>query len=52
MKLKDGVKKGLKLLAIYFIAILCMLMMADRVERLNEQERMEKVTEIGMKIDK
>lgn len=52
MKLKNVMKKGLKLLAIYFIAIICMLMMADRVERLNEKERMEKVTEIGMKIDK
>lgn len=52
MKLKSFVKKGLTLAAIYFVAIIIMLMMAERVERLNELERMEKEAEISMKISK
>ena len=41
MKLKNVVKKGLKLIAIYYIAMICVLLMAERVERLNELEKME-----------
>lgn len=52
MKLKNIVKKGLRLATIYFIAILCMLLMAERVERLNEQERYEREIAIAEKIDK
>ena len=41
MKLKNFVKKGLKLNAIYSLAMICVLLMAERVERLNELEKME-----------
>ena len=41
MKLKNVVKKGLKLIAFYSIAMICVLLMAERVERLNELEKME-----------
>lgn len=41
MKLKNVVKKGLKLIAIYSLAMICVLLMAERVERLNELEKME-----------
>lgn len=52
MKLKSFIKKGLTLTAIYFVAIIIILMMAERVERLNELERMKKETEISMKFSK
>ena len=41
MKLKKGIKRGLKLIAIYFVAMICVLLMAERVERLNEIEKLE-----------
>ncbi len=41
MKLKKGIKKGLKLIAIYSVAMICVLLMAERVERLNEIEKLE-----------
>lgn len=52
MKFKNGVKKGLKLLAVYFLAMLLVLMMAEKVERLNEIEKMEREANVAVKIDK
>ncbi len=52
MKLKKKVKNILKVVGIYVIAMVCVLMMAERVERLNEIERSKNEVSISVKIDK
>ena len=41
MKLKEGVRKALNLILVYVIAGALIFAMSERVERLNEQERLE-----------
>ena len=52
MKLKDGVRKVLNLVLVYVIAGALIFAMSERVERLNEQERLEKQCNVAVKIDK
>lgn len=52
MRLKMLFKRGLIVAVIYTLAILCILMMADHVERLEEKERLESKQNIAIKIDK
>ena len=52
MKLKDGVRKVLNLVLVYVIAGALIFAMSERVERLNEQERLEKGYNVAVKIDK
>lgn len=52
MKLKDVIKKGIRLLAIYSVAMVVVLLMAERVEHLNEIERMEREVNVAVKINK
>ncbi len=52
MKMKDGVRKVLNLVLVYVIAGALIFAMSERVERLNEQERLEKQCNVAVKIDK
>ena len=52
MKLKEGVRKVLNLVLVYVIAGALIFAMSERVERLNEQERLEKQCNVAVKIDK
>ena len=52
MKLKDGVRKVLNVALIYIIAGALILVMSERVERFNEQERLEKECNVAVKITK
>lgn len=52
MKLKRTVKKGLTLIGVYFLAMMCVLMMAERVERLEEKEKTQIECNVAVKIDK
>ena len=52
MKMKDGVRKVLNLVLVYVIAGIVIFAMSERVERLNEQERLEKQCNVAVKIDK
>jgi hypothetical protein len=52
MKMKDGVRKVLNLVLVYVIAGALIFAMSERVERLNEQERLEKQCNFAVKIDK
>lgn len=51
-KLKRVFMRGLALVAVYAFAIICVLMMADRVERLEEKERLQNECNVAVKIDK
>ena len=52
MKLKEGVRKVLNLVLVYAIAGSLIFAMSERVERLNEQERLEKEYNLAVKITK
>lgn len=52
MKLKEGVRKGLNLVLVYVIAGALIFAISERVERLNEQERLEKECNVAIKITK
>ena len=52
MKMKDGVRKTLRLVLVYIVAGIVIFAMSERVERLNEQERLEKQCNVAVKIDK
>ncbi|MBO5121521.1 MAG: hypothetical protein J6C28_07565 [Bacilli bacterium] len=52
MKLKEGVRKALNLILVYVIAGVLIFAMSERVERLNEQERLEKECNVAVKITK
>ena len=52
MKLKEGVRKALNLILVYVIAGTLIFAMSERVERLNEQERLEKECNVAIKITK
>ena len=52
MKLKMIFKKGLVIATIYFFAMVMVLMMAERVERLEEKETQEKEYTVAVKIDR
>ena len=52
MKLKRVIKKGLVLVVVYSCAMFCVLMMAEKVERLEEKEKLQKQCNIAIKIEK
>ena len=52
MKLKERVRKALNLILVYVIAGALIFAMSERVERLNEQERLEKECNVAVKITK
>ena len=52
MKLKEGGRKALNLILVYVIAGALIFAMSERVERLNEQERLEKECNVAVKITK
>ena len=52
MKLKMIFKKGLVIATIYFFAMVMVLMMAERVERLEEKSKLEKDYNVAVNIDK
>ena len=52
MKIKKVVKKGLVLAAIYACAMLCVLLMAEKVERLEEKEKQQQEYNVAIKINK
>lgn len=52
MKLKEGVRKVLNLALVYIIAGALIFAMSERVERLNEQDRLEKECNVAVKITK
>lgn len=52
MKKKDALRKVLNLVLVYVIAGIVIFAMSERVERLNEQERLEKQCNVAVKIDK
>ena len=52
MKLKNIVKKGIAIICVYGFAMLCVLMMAERVERLDAQVKLRAECNVAMKIEK
>ena len=52
MKLKSGVRKALNLVLVYVIAGLVIFAMSERVERLNEQERLKLESNLAININK
>ncbi len=52
MKLKDSVRKALTLILIYVIAGIGIFAMSQRVERLNEEERLQKECNVVVKNSK
>ena len=52
MKLKEGVRKFLTLVLIYVIAGIGIFAMSQRVERLNEEERLQENYNVVVKINK
>ena len=52
MKLKEGVRKFLVVVLIYVVAGVGIFAMSQRVERLNEEERLEKEYNISVKNNK
>lgn len=52
MKLKKVVKRGIVVVCVYALAMVCVLMMADKVERLEEKERLQKECNVALKIEK
>ena len=49
MRLKENVRKALNLVFVYVIAGALIFAMSERVERLNEQDRIEKGCNIAVK---
>ena len=52
MRLKKSVRKVFNLMLVYIIAGLIIFAMSERVERLNEQDRLEKGCNASVKISK
>ena len=52
MNLRKIIRNGLNVLAIYVIAMICILIMAEKVERLNEIDRLEKGISVAVKNSK
>ena len=52
MKLKKNIRKVLNLVLVYVIAGTLIFAMSERVERLNEQDRLEKGYDVAVKITK
>ena len=52
MRLKRTVKKGLALLGVYFLAMICVFMMAERIERLEVKEKAQIECNMAVKINK
>ena len=52
MKLKENVRKALNLVLVYVIAGALIFAMSERVERLNEQDRLEKESKVAININK
>ena len=52
MRLKKSVRKVFNLMLVYIIAGLIIFAMSERVERLNEQDRLEKGCNVSVKISK
>ena len=52
MNLRKIIRNGLNVLAMYVIAMICILIMAEKVERLNEIDRLEKGISVAVKNSK
>ena len=52
MKMKDGVRKVLNLVLVYVIAGIVIFAMSERIERLNEIERLENESKVAININK
>ena len=52
MKLKSGVRKALNLILVYVVAGIVIFAMSERIERLNEIERLENETKVAININK
>ena len=52
MNFKRIIRNGLNILGIYVIAMICILIMAEKVERLNEIDRLENGISVAIKNSK
>ena len=52
MRIKKSVRKVLNLILVYVIAGIIIFAMSERVERLNERDRLENKCNVAIKIDK
>lgn len=52
MKVKEIIRKGIIVVLIYSVAMIGVLLMSDKVERMNELEKEKNQCNLAVKIDK